>query len=79
VNYGSDGGIVSSPNSFARSSLAAATPGRLFKLLISTFAVGASFETHQLTFFFPLTDGTFIDDARFSKATTQLSIRHDGR
>ena len=51
VNYGSDGGIVSSPNSFAKSGSATAAPGQLFKLLIFVLAAGALPETHQPTFF----------------------------
>jgi hypothetical protein len=51
VTYGSDGGIVSSLNSFERSSLAAATPGKLFKLLFFVSAAGTLPETHQPTFF----------------------------
>src|SRR4029079_5379298 len=54
-----------------------ATPGKLFKLLIYTLAASALPETHQPTFF-GKSHGSFIDDARFSQTTTQLSIRHDG-
>jgi hypothetical protein len=43
VNYGSDGGIVSSPNSFAESrSMMTARLDRLFTRLIAPLAVRAS-------------------------------------